>query len=278
MQRSQIEVAVAGGAVRPRLDQLGRAFDPRAALAGTRLGPPPQPGEFPAGQVAAGRLRRRGPLLTSGPAFEVAGIATLVYVGRPAIELEDPRRHPVENVAIMGDDDQPTLERSQLGLQPVDRIHVEMVGGLVQDEQVRVGDQRPGQGDPLLLAAREFRGRSIQHVAETEPIERRFSPPALPDGVSHASLRELGDLVESRHRDLATPPHGPGLRLDRARDDRQERRLPGPVDSDDSQPVSRRNRHADVGEKRPVRPAHAHPLDVDEDHGRRLVVGRSGTT
>ena len=40
-------------------------------------------------------------------------------------------------------------------LQPVDALGVEVVGGLVEQQQVGVGEQQPAQGDAAPLAARQ---------------------------------------------------------------------------------------------------------------------------
>ena len=110
-------------------------------------------------------------------------------MARPSIELEHTGGDPIEHVAIMGDDHEPAREVLEFVLQPLDRIDVEMVGRLVEHEQVGIGDQRPGQRDPLLLPARELVHRPVDHLREAEAMQRRLTPPTtadrartLPDG------------------------------------------------------------------------------------------------
>ena len=62
---------------------------------------------------------------------------------------------------------------------------VEVAGGLVGDQQGAAVDQRPGDGDPLLLAAREPRRLVVEPVAQPDPFEQR------PGTVAAGGLRGL---------------------------------------------------------------------------------------
>ena len=90
-------------------------------------------------------------------------------------------------------------------------LHVVEVGGrLVGQEQGRVVGQRPGDGDPLLLAARQVAGPVAQALAEADPLEQRHG---LGPGVGPADARgaqrhhdvldgvEAGDEVEGLEHD-----------------------------------------------------------------------------
>ncbi len=113
------------------------------------------------GEVAADRSSADGPLLALGPRLEVAGVAAVVDVALPAVELEDPGRHPVEHVAVVGDEDQPASVLGEPLLEPGDGVDVEVVRRLVEDQQHVVAgftgrpdlDERAGERDALGLAA-----------------------------------------------------------------------------------------------------------------------------
>ena len=62
----------------------------------------------------------------------------------------------------------PAHEREQLGR----RLGVELAGGLVGEDDVGAGGQRPRRGDPLLLAAGELGRPMAQPVAEVERVDR----------------------------------------------------------------------------------------------------------
>ena len=81
----------------------------------------------------------------------VAGVA-----GEPAaFELQDRARYGVEEVAVVGDDEHGGLRALDEVLQPLDGLEVEVVGRLVEQDEVGLLEQETGQGYAALLPARE---------------------------------------------------------------------------------------------------------------------------
>ena len=72
-----------------------------------------------------------------------------------AVELEDPARRVVEEVAVVRDRDHGSRKALQELLQPLHALGVEVVGRLVQQQQIRLGQQQPAERHAALLAARE---------------------------------------------------------------------------------------------------------------------------
>ena len=72
-----------------------------------------------------------------------------------AIEFQNPARHIVEEVAIVGDEDDAAFIFAQRVLQPLHRLRVEMVGRLVEQENVGRVEQELAQRHAAALAARE---------------------------------------------------------------------------------------------------------------------------
>ena len=136
-------------------------------LAGARRHPDPL--EL-AGERALARglgfllLREPLPLL-----LEPGRVVALPRDAVAAVELEDPARDVVEEVAVVGDrDDRPRI-LLQEALEPGDRLGVEMVGRLVEQQHVRAREQQPAEGDAAPLAARDLRhvrvaGRAAERV------------------------------------------------------------------------------------------------------------------
>ena len=81
-------------------------------------------------------------------------------------------------------------------------LRVEVGGGLVGEHERRVGDQRPGHGHALPLAAGELAGAVAGVVGEPHRLEERVHPPSPLRG-GHAPLqeqRELHVLEDGEHR------------------------------------------------------------------------------
>jgi hypothetical protein len=64
----------------------------------------------------------------------------------------------LEQPAIVADQDDAGAHPGQLALQPFDTGQVEMVGGLVQQQDIGRGGQRASQGSAARLAARKSYG------------------------------------------------------------------------------------------------------------------------
>ena len=93
--------------------------------------------------------------------FEPAGVVALKREAAAAVNLEDPARDVVEEVAIMGDRDDAALVVVQKAFEPGDRLGVEMVGRLVEQEQVGRREQQATECDATLLATGEVRDGCI---------------------------------------------------------------------------------------------------------------------
>ena len=64
---------------------------------------------------------------------------------------------------------------------------VESVGGLIENEQFRPGQQRPGEGETLQIAERERAGPPVRVGPERQPLDDRVHGahgPSSPPGVA----------------------------------------------------------------------------------------------
>ena len=71
----------------------------------------------------------------------------------PAIELERPFGDVVEEVAVMRDHDHGAGIVAQMVLEPGDALRVEMVGWLIEQENVGLRQQETAERHAALLAA-----------------------------------------------------------------------------------------------------------------------------
>src|SRR6516165_3644546 len=135
----------------------------------------------------AGARRSRDPFLLAGEralarfllaAFLLQPLLLLHQPGRvialvgnaaAAVELEDPAGDVVEEVAVVGDDQDRAWIVAQVALEPRHRLGVEMVGRLVEQQKLGLLEEQPAQRDAATLAAGEFGdvgvvGRAAQRV------------------------------------------------------------------------------------------------------------------
>ena len=68
-------------------------------------------------------------------------------------DIEDLRRRPVEEIPVVRNEDQRFRISAQMLLEPVERIGVEMIGRLVQNQDIRLNEQQPHQREPCALSA-----------------------------------------------------------------------------------------------------------------------------
>src|SRR6266404_99832 len=85
--------------------------------------------------------------------LEPGRIIALVGNAAAAVELENPASDVVEEVAVVGDDQDRTRVVAQVGFEPVDRLGVEMVGRLIEQQQLRLLEQQAAERHPASLAA-----------------------------------------------------------------------------------------------------------------------------
>ena len=104
-------------------------------------------------------LARPVRLLLDGQAglllLQPGGVVAFPGDARPPVELEDPAGHVVEEVAVVGDGHHGARVLLQRALQPGHRLGVEVVGRLVEQQEVRLGEEQAAQRDPAPFAARE---------------------------------------------------------------------------------------------------------------------------
>ncbi len=169
--------------------------------AGLRLRVPrtrahPNPLELAGERAAAGRLLL---LLDGEPRLlllEPRGVVALEGDPAAAVELEDPAGDVVEEVAVVGDGDHGALVVGEEALEPGDRLGVEVVRGLVEQQQVRGREEQPAERDAPALSARERRHVAValgQPERVHRPVEGRVERPgvAAVDLVLH--LRLVGE-------------------------------------------------------------------------------------
>ena len=106
----------------------------------------------------------------------VAGVRTQ----HAAIEFDDARGDPVEERAVVRDDDGGRAARDEQVLEPFDAVDVEVVRGFVEQHHVGLERERARQRGTFAFAAGEARGgrRAFQPEAMQVLDDARVHPPA----------------------------------------------------------------------------------------------------
>ena len=104
--------------------------------------------------------------------------------------LPDPIDDRVQEGAIVARNNECAVSCAQRPLQPLDRLNVEMVRRLVEQQQVWIGDHQSRQGNAGLLTSRKTcRGLTVPRRWETEPAQRRTHTVLQGVPVSRIELR-----------------------------------------------------------------------------------------
>ena len=130
----------------------------------------------------SGLLLHREPLLLL---LEPRGVVALERDAAAAVELEDPAGDVVEEVAVMRHRDDRALVVREEALEPRDRLRVEVVRRLVEQQEVGRREQQPAERDAAALAAGERRDVTVAfRQAQARPSRGR--------GAGRAATRRRG--------------------------------------------------------------------------------------
>ena len=84
------------------------------------------------------------------------GVVTAVRVRRAVLEVDDAIHHAIEELAIVRDQQQRARIFAQPGFQPQDGVEVEVIGRLVEQQQIRAAHERLRDVQTYAPAAGEF--------------------------------------------------------------------------------------------------------------------------
>ncbi len=96
-----------------------------------------------------------------GLGLEIGGVVDLIGVEVTAVDLADPLGHMVEEVAVMRDGEHGAGVVLEEVLEPQDGLGVQVVGGLVEQQQVGGLEQQLAQGHAAALTAGEHVHRHV---------------------------------------------------------------------------------------------------------------------
>ncbi len=138
------------------------AVDPVPGFRPARPGAAAHPLELPLEEALALVLLHILARGTLGARGEVIGVIPLVADEFPARQLDDARGDAVEEIAVVRDKEARARVAAQEVLEPGDALGIEVVGRLVEDQEVGLLDERAAERDAALLAAGEVRDEAVR--------------------------------------------------------------------------------------------------------------------
>jgi hypothetical protein len=100
-------------------------------------------------------------------ALQVSGIVARPVGEGSAVEIDDACGQVFEEAPVMGDEQERALEIQQKVFQPFDGLYVEVVGRLIEQQQVRAGYQCAREQNPALDSPRQIFDAGVGIQVET---------------------------------------------------------------------------------------------------------------
>ena len=209
---------------------------------------------------------RVAPCLEMGKALvEPASVA--------AVEPDGGARHALQEAAVVRDEDQRGGGAIELVLQPLDRGQVEMVGRLVEQQDVRLGRQHAGEcGAPRLAAGQLGRlllagqAEVIEQIGSAMWIVGR-SKACLDIGTHGDKTFEVRFLRQIANGGRWLAEHLAVLRLDQSGRDLEQRRLAGAVAADQRDAIAGQHLKRGAVEQRRAAEGEANIVELEQRRG-----------
>ena len=110
-------------------------------------------------------------LLPEGLGFQIRGVVSRMRECLAKADFDDARGNRFEKITVVRHKDDRAGEALEKAFEPVDRLGIEVVGGLIQKQEIRLGSQRTAESDTALLSAGErpdqgIKRRSVQRTGK----------------------------------------------------------------------------------------------------------------
>ena len=181
--------------------------------------------------------------------------AAIEMTGAAAIEPDGLAGEVLQETAVMADQDEGRAQASELFLEPDDGRQIEMVGRLVQQQNIGLRGQGPHRGGPPPLPAREPRrvllaskAKAFQQLPrEIGIVERR--EPGLDIGHDGREVGKVGLLRKVSQARAGLEKALAGVEVDLSGGDLEQGRFARAIASDKAQPRAGRDRQIDAFEQ-----------------------------
>jgi len=194
-------------------------------------------------------------------------VAAIVQIEIAAIDLEYTIGDAVEQMPVVGNTQQATLEVLEALLEPVDRVDVEMVRGFVEHEKIGWCNQRPSECNAPLLTPTHRLDLVAGAIPKTKPVEHCSSFPRITNRFERRDVFEHWALMQGRHLHAALLADDAAIGFDCPGGDTEQRRFARPVVANNAKTVAGADGKRYAGEHVAPRMAQGHIVNIDENHG-----------
>ena len=210
------------------------------------------------------------------------GEAALDAARLPAVEPDGAARQVGEKPPVVADHDQRGAARQQLALEPFDGGEIEMVGRLVEQQDVGRRRQHARERRAARLAAGEVRGvlaavepELLQEIARLVAVVAGAEA-GLHIGERRCGAGEIGLLRQIAHGGARLQEARAAVGLDQPGGDLEQGRLARAVAADQADALAGRDRQLDAGEQRRAAEGQRDVLELDEGRGHCWLVSLCG--
>ncbi len=88
-----------------------------------------------------------------GLLFQIGAVIAFVRIVGAAIQFEDPFHHIIKEVAVMGDHQHRSGIFLEVVFQPLDAFGIKVVGRFIEQQDVGLLDQQPGECNAAFFTA-----------------------------------------------------------------------------------------------------------------------------
>ena len=238
--------------------QLLKAVDAELRLCAARLRPALYPGKLLFEQRLTLALARGQHFRALCLELEIFRVVCGILIERASLYLHDAVRDALKEVPVVRDHHDGPVEFRKEVLQPENGVHINVVGGFVEEKQLGMPGEGGGQGGALLLPAGE-EGNVAVKVAQAQPREqgaafvfRRVACRGVQHGLAQngEALREFRVLRQVRRAQARHARDGARVRRVFARQNFEQRRLSRPVHAHNADSVALVDREGDFLQKR----------------------------
>jgi len=168
-----------------------------------------------------------------------------------SVDFEHARGYRIKQMAVVRYAQETAGEAAETFLEPVDRVDIEMVCRLVEDQQIGRSNQRLGECNPALLAAAHSKNRVCGSVSEAKLVKHRGGLPRVADGLNCGNVIKDRILWQRRNSHTTFVANHASIGFELAGEDSQQGALASAIVAYHAESLPTIERYRDIVEHDP---------------------------